>query len=80
MKSRRLKSPLIRLFASRLRSEREKKGYSQESLAERANLHRTYVGAVERGERNISLLNVEKLAKALGTTACDLICRPDSRT
>jgi len=54
------------------------RGLSQEELAGKANLHRTYVGSVERGERNISLVNVERLAKALGMTVCELLC--DIRT
>ena len=57
------------IFASNLRKERLKKSLSQEALADLAGLHRTYVGSVERGERNISIDNMERLAIALG---CDL--------
>ena len=46
-------------------------GYSQEELAGRAKLHRTYVGSVERGERNVSLVNLDRLAKALGVNVGD---------
>lgn len=54
-----------RIFARRLRQIRQLKGLSQEELADRAGLHRTYVGSVERGERNISIDNMERLAKSL---------------
>jgi transcriptional regulator with XRE-family HTH domain len=48
-------------------------GYSQESLAETARMHRTYVGAIERGEKNISLSNLERLATALGIRPSELL-------
>jgi transcriptional regulator with XRE-family HTH domain len=52
-------------FGRRLRVIRKQQGVSQEKLAELAGLHRTYVSLVERGTCNISLLNIEKLARAL---------------
>ena len=58
-------SPLRTTLAENLRRLRKEQGLSQEALADKANLHRTFVGAVERGERNISLDNIEKLASAL---------------
>lgn len=59
-------------FGRALRRRREALGISQEELAHRAGLHRTYVGDVERGERNVSLLNIVKLASALGTAPSEL--------
>jgi transcriptional regulator with XRE-family HTH domain len=52
-------------FGIRMKAIREARGYSQERLAELAHLHRTYVGGVERGERNVSLVNIWRLADAL---------------
>ena len=60
-------------FGQRLRVVRLQKKVSQERLAELAGLHRTYVSSVERGQRNISLVNTEKLAQALGVTLRDLM-------
>jgi transcriptional regulator with XRE-family HTH domain len=58
------KKPLIR-FGQNVRLAREAKGLSQEVLAMRADLDRTYIGGVERGERNISLVNICRIAFAL---------------
>lgn len=59
-------------FGKAVRSLREQRGYSQEELAERAGLHRNYVGGVERGERNVALENIVKLASALSVRTRDL--------
>ena len=58
-------------FGERLRSIRQKKGLSQEQLAIACELDRTYVGGIERGERNISLINIHKLANSLGVSVKD---------
>lgn len=60
-------------FALNLKRVRESRGISQEALADLAGLHRTYVGSVERGERNISIDNIEKLSLALGVCPADLL-------
>ena len=59
-------------FGERVRELRKQKGLSQESLALACDLDRTYIGGVERGERNISLLNIQKIAEALGVSAREL--------
>jgi transcriptional regulator with XRE-family HTH domain len=56
---------------------RERVGVSQEKLAEMAGLHRTYVSSIERGKRNISLLNIERLASALEVPMAELL--PDAK-
>lgn len=66
-------SDVLIQFGRNLRKIRERIGISQEKLAELAGLHRTYVSSVERGERNISLLNIERLAKALGVPLAKLM-------
>lgn len=62
----------LQWFGARVRGLRLQKNLSQEELAQRAGIDRTYVGGVERGERNLSLLNVKRLADALGVNAKDL--------
>jgi transcriptional regulator with XRE-family HTH domain len=59
-------------FGSTIRELREEQGYSQEELAEHAGLHRNYVGGIERGERNVALENIAKLAKALAVPSREL--------
>jgi transcriptional regulator with XRE-family HTH domain len=63
----------IAAFGLAVRARREAMGISQEALATRAKLHRTYVGSVERGERNVTLRNIYVLANALGTTPVALL-------
>ncbi|MDR3742690.1 MAG: helix-turn-helix transcriptional regulator [Terracidiphilus sp.] len=60
-------------LARNLRRLRAQQGMSQEQLADLAGLHRTYVGSVERGERNISIDNIERLAIALGVAVPDIL-------
>jgi transcriptional regulator with XRE-family HTH domain len=60
-------------LAIQLRERRKEIGISQEALADLAGLHRTYVGSIERCERNVSLDNIEKLAMALSTDIADLL-------
>lgn len=59
-------------FGKRIRSLRLEKGLSQEELADKVGLHRTYIGAIERGEQNVSIDNIAKLAKTLGKSIEEL--------
>jgi transcriptional regulator with XRE-family HTH domain len=54
-----------RRFGRAVRERRKKVGVSQEEFADMCGLHRTYMGGIERGERNVSLINIEKIARAL---------------
>ena len=64
---------ILETFGCNLREIRKGAGFSQESLALVCGLDRTYIGGVERGERNISLININKIAKALGISIKDII-------
>jgi len=59
-----MKKPILIKFAKRVREERKKLKLSQEEFAAKAGFHRTYIGMIERAERNITLTNIEKLSKA----------------
>ena len=59
------KEKILVTFGERVRKLRKDKGLSQEQLAFKANLHRTYIGMIERAEKNITLLNIEKIANSL---------------
>lgn len=62
---------ILKTFGYRIRELRKQKDLTQEELAERARLHYTYVGIVERGEKNISLKNIEKIVKALNVSMAE---------
>lgn len=62
-----------RVLGQAIRKRRLALGLSQEKLAEKADLHWTYVGGIERGERNVSLLNIVKVARALKTRVSELL-------
>jgi len=72
MNRRKLRDPRI-VFGQTLKRFRLRKGFSQEELADLAGIHRTYVGDVERGTRNIALLNMTRLAQALGLSLSRII-------
>lgn len=65
-------------LGARVRALRERAELSQEEVGERADLHRTYIGGVERGERNVSYLNLRKIAAALGVSVVDLVSDGDT--
>ena len=69
------KSELLVLFGEIIRDIRKEKDLSQEELADKAGVHRTYIGMIERGEKNITLENINKLSKALQTTIYELFLK-----
>ena len=66
------KKEILLEFGERVRKLRKEKGFSQEELAHKAQVHRTYIGMIERAEKNITLINIEKIAKALETKVTKL--------
>ncbi len=67
-----MKKEILIKFGKHVRDQRFKLGLSQEKLASRAGVHRTYIGMIERAEKNITLENIEKLSKGLGIEISDL--------
>jgi len=68
-----MKSQIQTKFGDQVRKERLKQNLSQEELAEKAGVHRTYIGMIERAEKNITLTNIEKIARALKIDISDLL-------
>lgn len=64
---------ILARFGARVRELRLSKGYSQESFAAKCGLDRTYIGGIERGERNLALRNIENIAKALDMSLSELM-------
>ncbi|MBI5764143.1 MAG: helix-turn-helix transcriptional regulator [Planctomycetes bacterium] len=67
------RNPVLLRLGRNLRKARENRGYSQEELAFRCGVHRTYVGSVERGEYNATLLTIRRFTRALGIRLCDAL-------
>ena len=67
-----MSSPVLIKFGDKIRNLRKEKKLSQEELADRAKLHRTYIGMIERAEKNITLSNIAKIAKALEVEMTEL--------
>ena len=65
--------PMLEKLGAYLRSVREKHGWSQEDLAYECGLHRTYIGGVERGEYNVTLLTLRKITDTLGISLTDAV-------
>lgn len=67
------KQPILLHFGQSVQLHRKALGLSQEQLADKAGVHRTYIGMIERAEKNITLCNMEKIAKALDTSISSLL-------
>lgn len=71
-KSMQNQSNILIIFGKNISKLRKERKLSQEALAQKADLHRTHIGMIERAERNITLINIEKLAKGLGVSIDEL--------
>jgi transcriptional regulator with XRE-family HTH domain len=68
-----VRGDIAKRFGQRVRKLREQRGFSQETLAEKADLDRTYISGVERGQRNLSLFSIQAIADGLGVTVGELM-------
>ncbi|MBX3640727.1 MAG: helix-turn-helix transcriptional regulator [Nitrosomonas sp.] len=75
---RKSSNALREILADNIKTFRKKKRLSQEELAEQCNLHRTYIGSVERHERNVTLSTLEVLSEALGVTVPELLTKSEN--
>lgn len=66
-------SDILQRFGNRVRELRTRHGYSQENFAAECDLDRTYIGGIERGERNVALRNIGRIAETLGISVSDLL-------
>ena len=73
-----MKEPILQLFGYNVQKHRKVQNLSQEELAHLAGLHRTYIGMIERAEKNITLCNIEKISKALNVSIIDLLSGHES--
>jgi transcriptional regulator with XRE-family HTH domain len=64
---------ILKAFGQRVRALRKRAGYSQEAFADRCGLDRTYMGGIERGERNVALRNIHRIAQALEISLAELM-------
>lgn len=76
---RRPSEKISKILANNMRRLRKAKQLSQEELADTADLHRTYIGSVERSERNVTLSSLETIAAALNVTVIDLLTEDDTK-
>jgi transcriptional regulator with XRE-family HTH domain len=67
------RADILERFGQRVRELRSEQGYSQEGFAAECELDRTYVGGIERGERNLALRNIERIAETLGLSIAELM-------
>jgi len=67
------RADILERFGERVRTLRKEQGYSQEAFAAACGLDRTYIGGIERGERNLALRNIEVIAQTLGITLSELM-------
>lgn len=70
---KRTKADILERFGQRVRTLRAERGYSQEGFAYACELDRSYIGGIERGERNVALRNIETIAETLGISLADLM-------
>ena len=68
-----MKEDILIRFGNKIRQERLKQNLSQEAFADKIGIHRTYIGMIERAEKNITLLNIKKLAEGLGISISELM-------